>query len=161
MKKKNKEKEEYNLMVFDESKIHFNEIKAYELSSCAILPYISSDKIIPNELFVLNGVSYSGLFQEKDKKLIGITVNVMKDGVDKYNFDPEDIVYDVNRAYVIIEEKGFKGFFILPNMGIAMDYDATVGTDSLYSEPDDSDDDMSDEEFSEFINEMVSKQKPC
>lgn len=159
--KNNKKEGEYDLMVFDESKIHFVEIKPYEFSNCAILPYISSDKIVPNEIFVLNGVTYSGLFAKKDKKLLGITVNVMKDSEDKYSLDPEGIVYDVNRAYIIIQEKNFEGFFILPNMGIAMNYGMTIGTDSLYGEPDDDDDDVNDEEFSKFINEMMSKQKPC
>lgn len=69
---KNKEKEKYDLMVLDESKMHFNEIKPYEFSNCAILPYISSDKIVPNEIFVLNGVTYTGLFDKKIRRFLGL-----------------------------------------------------------------------------------------
>ena len=164
---KNKEKEKYDLMVLDESKIHFNEIKPYEFSNCAILPYISSDKIVPNEIFVLNGITYAGLFAKKDKKILGITVNVMKDGPDEYHFETDDGFCDVNRAYTIIGEKDFKGFFILPNMSIAMDYGLTIGSNSLYedSDYDDEDmednDDMNDEEFADFMSGILSKQKPC
>lgn len=158
---KNKEKEKYDLMVLDESKIHFNEIKPYEFSNCAILPYISSDKIVPNEIFVLNGVAYTGLFDKKDKKILGITVSVIKDGPEEYNFETDGIFCDVNRSYVVIEEKDFKGFFILPNMSIAMDYAITIGSNSLFGGSDDDDIDISDEEISRFMNYMNSELKPC
>lgn len=145
---------------FDNEEMHVNDIKPHDLSNCAVLPYISSEKIKPNEFFILDRIMYAGLFREDNRELVGITVDVVGDSEDEYDQDPGNIISDVNRAYPIINSKNFRGFFILPNYGIAIDYGITVGSDSLYNY-DDYDDEFDEEEFKEIMGKLMSNQKPC
>lgn len=131
--KKNKNKTN-ELFSIDSMNANINDITFHKLSDCAVLPYITKDRIKPNEIFVLGGISYSGLFKKKSKDIVGIVVlNMSNPSIDDTK---GDYLVDINRTYPILKDKKFRGFFILPNFSIAIDYEMVVSSSDLSDDMD-------------------------
>lgn len=89
--------------------------------------YVGADKINENTLFVHNDVYYYVMFAklENENVPVGILVKDLDADEDDVAMPGEDPVRDINVIYPIIPGKEFRGFYILRNCGISIDYNLT------------------------------------
>lgn len=101
--------------------------------------HIGADEIDENKVFLYNGIAYRCQYAIVNNKRILFGIVVLDMNTDESN-EGRDIVpdpdCDINVIVPVMETKGFRGFFIMPNGSVVPDYEFSV--DAF----DDGDDDM-------------------
>lgn len=111
--------------------------------------HIGTDEIDENKVFLYNDIAYRCQYAIVNGKRVLFGIVVLNVNSDESN-DGRDIVpdpeCDINVIVPVVEAKGFRGFFIMPNGSVVPDYEFAV--DAF----DDSDDDDIDQFLSGFTS---------